>query len=218
MTIIITSVNVFIVTQNSFQVTTSEIIEKGGLALRNDRLQQLIIISLFAAIIGILAQISIPLPFTAVPITGQTLAIGLAATILGSRNSTYATIIYIIIGAIGVPVFAQFTAGFGVILGPTGGFLIGFIPTVFIMGWYLEKTQFSYIQAFIANVIGMFITLIIGTIWLKYVAHLSWTAAFIGGFAPFIVGGFIKAFMAAWIGIIVRNRLQTANLIPSTGK
>lgn len=176
-----------------------------------NKLQMLIITSLFAAIIGILAQVVIPLPL--VPITGQTLAIGLAATILGSRYGTLSSILYIIIGAVGVPVFAQMTSGLGVVFGPTGGFLVGFIPTAFIIGYYLEKTKFTITQAFIANVIGMFVTLIIGTVWLKFVASLSWTAAFMGGFAPFIVGGLIKAFLAAWIGILVRQRLESANIL-----
>src|SRR5699024_509029 len=143
------------------------------------KLRMMIITAIFAAIIGILAQLTIPLPL--VPITGQTLAIGLAATILGSRYGTLSTIVYILIGAIGIPVFAQMQAGFGVILGPTGGFLIGFIPTTYFIGKYLEKTKFTIFNACMANFIGMFITLIFGTIWLKYVASLTWTAAFWGG-------------------------------------
>ncbi len=179
--------------------------------MRNSKLQMMIVTALFAAIIGILAQVTIPLPL--VPITGQTLAIGLAATILGSRYGTLSSILYLIIGAIGIPVFSQMSAGFGVIFGPTGGFIVGFIPTAFIIGIYLEKTKFTVTNAFIANIIGMFVTLIIGTVWLKVIAQLSWTAAFMGGFAPFIIGGIIKAILAAWIGILVRQRLQSANIL-----
>lgn len=185
--------------------------------MQHSRVQKMTIIALFSAIIGIFAQIAIPLPF-GVPLTGQTLAIGLAATILGSRHSTYSTILYILLGAIGIPVFAQFTAGLGVVVGPTGGFLIGFIPTVYIIGLYLEKTSFTFLHALIANMIGMFITLFFGTFWLKVSAQLTWTAAFIGGFVPFIVGGIIKAFLAAWIGIIVRKRLVSAKLLPTIAK
>jgi|SRR5699024_2216566 len=174
-------------------------------------LQMLIITAIFAAIIGIFAQITIPLPL--IPITGQTLAIGLAATILGSRYGTVSTLLYILLGAIGIPVFAQMTAGFGVIFGPTGGFIVGFIPTVYFIGRYLEKTNFTFFHAFIANFIGMFITLIFGTVWLKYVASLTWSAAFIGGFAPFIIGGILKAILAAWLGITVRNRLVSGKLL-----
>lgn len=176
------------------------------------KLRMMIITALFSAIISILAQVSIPLPL-GVPITGQTLAIGLAATILGSRFGTLSALLYLIIGATGVPVFAQLTGGLGIIVGPTGGFLVGFIPATFIMGYYLEKTSFSVANALIANIIGMFITLFFGTIWLKFVSELSWAVAFTAGFTPFIIGGFIKAFLAAWVGIIVRQRLKTANLL-----
>src|SRR5690625_5950727 len=91
------------------------------------KLRLMIITALFAAIISVLAQVVIPLPF-GVPITGQTLAIGLAATILGSRLGTISTLLYLMIGAVGMPVFAQFTGGLGILIGPTGGFLVGFVP------------------------------------------------------------------------------------------
>ena len=180
----------------------------------NNQLQSMITIAIFAAIIGILAQITIPLPL--IPITGQTLAIGLAATILGARHGTFATLLYILIGIIGIPVFAQMTAGLGVVFGPTGGFLVGFIPTTYFIGQYLKWTSYTVQHAIIANIIGMFITLSFGTAWLKYMADLSWTAAFMSGFIPFLIVGIIKAIIAGWLGIIVRKRLLTAKLIPTT--
>ncbi|WP_110928021.1 biotin transporter BioY [Bacillus massiliglaciei] len=172
----------------------------------------LIIIALFAAIIGILAQITIPLPL--VPITGQTLAIGLAATILGSRHGTAAAALYLVIGAAGIPVFAGMTGGISKIFGPTGGFLLSYIPAVFITGLILEKTKFSFGWAVAANIVGMFITLIIGTVWLKYISAITWTAALAGGFTPFIIVGILKALLASWIGVIVRSRLAAARLLP----
>lgn len=175
------------------------------------KLRAMMVTALFAAIIGILAQVTIPLPL--VPITGQTLAIGLAATILGARYGTYSVILYIIIGAAGVPVFAEFSAGISRIVGPTGGYLIGFIPAVFIMGWYMEKMEFNIKHAFVANLIGMVLTLTIGTLWLSIAADLSLKAALVSGFTPFIIVGIIKAFLAAWLGIIVRNRLISAKLL-----
>lgn len=175
------------------------------------KLKMMIVTALFAAIIGILAQVSIPLPF--VPITGQTLAIGLAATILGSRYGTLSVLLYLVIGAAGLPVFAQFSGGFSSLFGPTGGYLIGFIPTAFIIGFYLEKTSFRFIHALLANLTGMIITLLIGTFWLKLAASLTWPAAFIGGFTPFLLVGVIKAVVASWLGIAIRRRLVSANLL-----
>lgn len=175
------------------------------------RLRSMITTALFAAIIGVMAQITIPLPL--VPITGQTLAIGLTATILGSRYGSVSVILYLIIGSTGVPIFAEFSGGISKLIGPTGGFLVGFIPATFVMGYFMEKLGFTYRNAIIANLIGMFITLAFGTFWLKISAELSWTAALASGFTPFIIVGVIKAILASWIGIILRKRLLSANLL-----
>lgn len=178
------------------------------------KLRSMIVTALFAAIIGVMAQLTIPLPL--VPITGQTLAIGLAATILGARYGTLSVLLYLIIGSAGVPVFAEFSGGISKLIGPTGGFLVGFIPATFVMGFFMEKLGFTLKNAIIANIIGMFITLLFGTSWLKISAELSWTAAFASGFTPFLIVGVIKAVLASWIGIIVRKRLVSANLLFST--
>ncbi|MDQ0216626.1 biotin transport system substrate-specific component [Oikeobacillus pervagus] len=183
---------------------------------QHDRLKMMLVTALFAAIIGILAQVTIPLPL--VPITGQTLAVGLAATILGSRYGTLSAFLYMLLGAVGLPVFASMSGGMGVIVGPTGGYIVSFIFSAFVIGYYLEKTSFTIPQAFIANIIGMFVNLAIGTVWLKYLAELSWTGAFASGFLPFIIGGIIKALLAAWVGIIVRQRLISAKLLKTSEK
>nr|WP_156509884.1 biotin transporter BioY [Rossellomorea aquimaris] len=171
---------------------------------------------IFAAITGIFAQIEVPLPL--VPISGQTLAVGLTATILGSRYGAFSMVCYTALGAIGVPVFAGFSGGAQVLVGPTGGYIFGFIAAAYITGLILERTKFNLSMAMIANTVGMIVTLVLGTIQLKYVADLSWAQAMAAGVYPFIVVGLIKAFLASWIGIIVRNRLVQAKLIPSNRK
>jgi biotin transport system substrate-specific component len=180
------------------------------------KLRMMIVTALFAAIIGVLAQITIPLPL--VPITGQTLAIGLAATILGARYGTFSVVLYLIIGSAGVPVFAEFSGGISKLVGPTGGYLVGFLPAAFLIGFFMEKTSFNFKNAMIANTIGMLVTLAFGTAWLKIAADLSWSAAMAGGFTPFIVVGLIKAGLASWVGVLVRNRLISANLLFSHRK
>lgn len=177
---------------------------------RND-LKMTIVVALFASIIGILAQITIPLPI--IPITGQTLAIGLSATILGSKFGTYAVCLYCLMGAIGLPVYSNLSSGFSVLLGPTGGFIIGFIPTAYLTGYILEKTSFRIVTAMIANTAGMIITLSIGTVWYKVYADISWVAAFSTAFAPFVIVGLLKAYLASFIGIAVRKQLIHAKLL-----
>lgn len=177
----------------------------------SSKLRIMIISALFAAIIGILAQITIPLPL--VPITGQTLAIGLAATILGSRYGTLSVLVYILMGAVGLPVYAQMSGGLGILFGPTGGFLFAFIPAAFVIGYYLERNKYTIRHAVIANIIGMFISLSVGTIWLKLIAHLTWPAAFLTGFLPFIIVGVLKAILAAVVGVKIRQRLLGHQLV-----
>ncbi|WP_096270796.1 biotin transporter BioY [Paucisalibacillus globulus] len=178
---------------------------------QSKRLRVMMNVAIFAAVTGILAQVEIPLPL--IPISGQTLAVGIAAVVLGSRQGALAMICYALIGAVGVPVFAGFSGGLQVIVGPSGGYIFGFIATAFITGFILEKTKFTIPMAFIANIIGMFVTLTFGTIQLKFVLDLDWNAALVAGVYPFLVVGFIKAFLASWIGITVRNRLIQANLL-----
>lgn len=203
---------VYMSTVNTYRLTKWEAdMTKDQLKLRS-----MILTALFAAVIGVLAQLTIPLPL--VPITGQTLAIGLAATILGARYGTLSVILYLVIGSAGVPVFAEFSAGISKLVGPTGGFLVGFIPAAFLMGIYMEKRGFNFKNALVANIIGMIITLVFGTVWLKISASLTWTAAFASGFTPFLIVGIIKAALASWIGITIRQRLISARLLISEQK
>lgn len=175
---------------------------------------QYVLAAFGAAIIAVLAQVTIPLPL--IPITGQTLAVGIVVTILGTRLGTLSVLLYMLLGAVGLPVFSGMSGGLAILVGPTGGYIVGFLATAIIMGLYLDKFGITLVQAVIANIIGMCVTLTFGTVWLKIVADYTWTAAFMGGVAPFIVVGIVKAVLAAWIGVIVRRRLASAHLIEAT--
>lgn len=179
--------------------------------MQTTKLKQMILNAQFAVIIAIIAQITIPLG--PIPLTGQTFAVGLAATILGGWNSMIAVCIYLLMGLIGVPVFAGFSSGISALLGPTGGFLIGFIFNALATGWILEKTKFNLPWGILANLAGALITLLFGTIWLKYGTGLDWQAAFTGGFIPFIIPGILKALLAAFCGIAIRRRLAKGSYL-----
>ncbi|WP_407933998.1 biotin transporter BioY [Aquibacillus rhizosphaerae] len=182
----------------------------------NSKLRVIIICGIFAAITAILAQIEIPIPI--VPISGQTLAVGLTATIIGSRYGAIAMICYALLGATGLPVFAGFKGGVQVLIGPTGGYIFGFILAAYVTGLILEKTKFTITMAMIANTIGMIITLAFGATQLKFVLDMTWGQALVTGVYPFIVVGLIKAYLASWLGITVRKRLIQAKLVPQTNK
>lgn len=170
-----------------------------------------VLCALFAILTGLLAQIEIPLPY--VPISGQTLAVGLTATVLGSRLSVLSMLIYVALGVVGLPVFAGFKGGAMVLAGPTGGYIFGFILAAYIIGFMLEKTGFSIGRAFAANIIGMIIILALGMTHLKFVMELTWASALATGVYPFLFTGLIKAFLAGWIGIIIRKRFKLKGLL-----
>lgn len=90
--------------------------------------------ALFAAVLAAASWISLPLPFTPIPANLGTLAVALAGALLGCRYGTFSVLVYILLGAAGVPVFAGFTGGFGHIAGPTGGYIIGYLTSAFICG------------------------------------------------------------------------------------
>ena len=103
--------------------------------MRNSKLTDMILIGLFAALIAVCAQIQIP---AAVPFTLQTFAIFLAVGLLGGKRGTVSVVIYILLGMVGLPVFAGFKGGIAALLGTTGGYIIGFIFSALLM-WALEK-------------------------------------------------------------------------------
>ncbi|HEX6981687.1 MAG TPA: biotin transporter BioY [Balneolaceae bacterium] len=162
--------------------------------------------AVFVALTAVFAQIEIPLPY--VPISGQTLAVGLTAIVVGSRLGALTMLCYVALGAAGAPVFAGFGSGMQVLAGPTGGYILGFIFAAFVTGFMLEKNGFTLKMALFANIIGMMIILIFGVIRLKYVTGLGWNEALAAGVYPFVITGVIKAFLAGGIGIAVRRKLE----------
>lgn len=181
--------------------------------MHKKNLRMMILAALFAALTAVLAQVTIPLPL--VPITGQTVAIGLIAIILGGRWGAVAVGIYLLMGLVGLPVFAQAKGGVAVLFGPTGGFLIGFVFKVYALGKILERTGYHYWIVLLAINVTTLLTMLIGTAWLKFAADLSWGQAFMTGYVPFIGVEFLKSIFIAYVGVTVRRRLMLFQLIPN---
>ncbi|GBC83908.1 Biotin transporter BioY [bacterium HR11] len=149
--------------------------------------------SLFTAL---MAQVAIPLPFTPVPITGQTLAVLLVGAVLGARRGALSMMAYLAEGLAGLPVFAGGTAGVGRLLGPTGGYLIGFVFAAYVVGRLADRGwDRRPATTALAMLVGN------GVI---YVFGLPWLAQFVGpahvfsmGLVPFIPGDLLKVLLAA---------------------
>ena len=122
----------------------------GTVAVDNQKIRtkQMVLIALMTAVTCVLGPLSIPLPFSPVPISLTNFAIFLAIFVLGMKSGTISFIIYLLLGAVGVPVFSSFRGGLQVLAGPTGGYLIGFIFLALIMGFALDHlTVSSFLQS-----------------------------------------------------------------------
>jgi biotin transport system substrate-specific component len=145
--------------------------------------------------IALSAQIAIRIPFTPVPITGQTFAVLLTAILLGSRRGSLAVLAYLIEGAVGLPVFAGATAGLVHLFGTTGGYLFGFIPAAFVCGFLAEKGwDRNFISTFVIMSLGTAIIFFSGLSWLKIYVGSENVLAF--GLYPFIPGALLKILLA----------------------
>ncbi len=148
--------------------------------------------SLFVALT---AQVAIPLPFSPVPITGQTLAVLLTGVLLGSRRAGLSISLYLLQGAAGLPVFAGGKAGIAHLLGPTGGYLLGFVPAAMLAGWLAEKGwDRRFGTAFTAVLLGNVVIYIFGLPWLAYFVGIE--RVLVAGCLPFIPGDLMKALLA----------------------
>ena len=165
-----------------------------------------VLVAAGAALTAVAAQISVPL--WPVPITGQTLAVLIVGSSLGALRGSLSMILYAVLGIIGLPVFSDQTHGLSIVLGPTGGYIIGFIFSAALTGWLAQRNWDHRILGAIASfAAGTLVTFAIGIPWLAAVLHLNLAQALAGGLYPFIVGGIIKALLAAvfirlaWFGV-----------------
>ena len=166
-------------------------------------------IGIFAVIIAVCSWISIP---ATVPFTLQTFAVFLSVALLGGKRGTMSVVIYILLGAIGVPVFAEFTGGLGIIMNNTGGYIIGFLFSALVM-WAAESLfgRKLWVQA-VSMVVGLAVCYAFGTAWFMFVymrdagavglmTVLGWCVI------PFIIPDLVKIGLALMFGRMLRKPL-----------
>ena len=168
-------------------------------------------IALMAAVICVVGPFT--LPIGPVPITLAPLAILLSVYILGTKKGTIALLIYLLIGAVGVPVFSGFTGGIGKLAGPTGGYLIGYIFFALIAGWFIHRFYDKVVIQFLGMVLALAVLYAFGTAWLAYSAGMTFGAALAVGVLPFIVFDLIKIVITIVLGRAVRSRLLRSGII-----
>jgi len=159
-----------------------------------------------AAFTAFAAQLTVPL--WPVPVTGQTLAVLIVGSTLGAVRGALSMVVYAVLGIFGLPVFSEYSHGFGVIAGPTGGYIIGFIFAAALTGWLAQRSwDHRLLGAITSFTAGTLVTFAVGLPWLAAVLGTNLDLTLQYGLYPFIVGGIIKAFLAtifirlAWFGV-----------------
>jgi len=174
---------------------------------RNSNVQILCMTGLFTSVIAIMAQIAIPMPF-GVPMTMQSFAVTLAGIILGSKYGALSSFIYILLGFIGLPVFANMTGGWQSLVGPTSGFILTFPSMAYIIGLGYEwKNRCRYFP-FIGLILGTSINFLGGILLFCLITNSSFLVGFTTCVLPFLPAAIIKAVLASIAGSSIRRRLQ----------
>ncbi len=172
---------------------------------------EMALVSIFAALTAVLTQIIVPLP--AVPISLGNFAVMLCAAVLPLKLAFAAQTVYLLLGAFGAPVFTYFSGGFHKLAGPTGGYLVGYLALVLVVGLLRRRyPDAGFLGLCLMMVAGMALCLTLGTLWLA--VGLGYTArqAFLVGVAPFLIFDLIKAVAATMIGQRLRSTLNRAGV------
>ena len=176
-----------------------------GILALDDGTTNIIAIILGSLMIAVMAQFSIPIPFSPIPITGQTIGVVLVGGVLGAKRGSIAVLTYLMEGAIGIPVFAQMKAGVNVLVGPTAGYLWGFVVSAFLIGYLAEKGwTLKPVTSFLSCFAATTLILISGTLYL-IVLKVGFTEALTIGFYPFLIGDIVKSTISAAIIFGVRK-------------
>lgn len=169
------------------------------------KVRDMVLCSMFAAITAILAQIVIPIG--TIPITFQVLAVTLCGGLLGKKLGFISQVVYILLGAIGIPVYAGFSGGINVLLGPTGGYLLSYPIAAYIIGYLCKDNKIT--KNLFGMLLGLSFIYLVGMLQLKFVTGMTYFQAFMGGVAPFIVLDLIKVTLA---GFIIHRINKTINI------
>ncbi len=172
--------------------------------------RKMAVTAVMAAVICVLGPLSIPIG--PVPVSLTNLAIYIAVYVLGAFQGTLSLLIYLLIGLAGLPVFSGFAGGPEKLFGPTGGYLIGFIPLAVISGLLVERYAEKRLISFFALVLGTAVCYAFGTLWLSYQSGLDLRAALFAGVIPFIPVDLVKVVLVTGFGPRVRKRLLQAGL------
>ncbi len=179
------------------------------MALKKIKAYDAVIIALMSSFVAVCSFVSIPVG--SVPVTLQTFAVFVCVGILGKNRGTVSVLIYILLGLAGIPVFSGFQSGLTALMGPTGGYIVGFLPAVFVAGLIIEKTG-KKIPFMIASFLaGLIICYIFGIVWYIFVfadGKTSLYSAFTLCVLPYVLPDTVKIVLSAVVSKSVGERLK----------
>ncbi|MDR2648249.1 MAG: biotin transporter BioY [Clostridiales bacterium] len=162
------------------------------------KIRELTLTAFFAVFTAVCSQIFLPLPFTPVPINCALLSVFMAGYILGSKKGALSQIVYILLGCAGFPVFANFHGGIGTIIGPTGGYIVGYIAAGFISGLF-NKSRYHAVIAGLSMILGLFACYALGVAWFVISAGAHFLDALSMCVTPFLLGDAVKIIAAVFL-------------------
>ncbi len=173
---------------------------KDELNYDKNKIRMMVFASMFAAMMAVGAYIKIPLPMSPVPVTLQILFVLLAGAMLGARWGTISVIVYLLLGIAGLPVFSGGSSGLGMIFGPTGGYLVGFIAGAFFVGALCDRygRKHFHMNA-IFMLLGLLFIYLFGIIQLINIANLTLSESLAIGFVPYVPGDILKLLISAFV-------------------
>lgn len=180
---------------------------------KNSRTSRIATCALFTALIAVLAQVAVPLPFSPVPFTGQVVGVLLTGALLGPKAALLTIVAYLLLGAAGAPVFSLARGGLYMLTGPTGGYLWGFIPAVFITAKLTQnrnKPGLLYPSAAMIPAIASIY--ILGSLQLALLMQYSIKQAVVTGVLPFLPFDLGKVVLAAFLAAKIKTSLHRSGL------
>jgi len=170
--------------------------------------------AVMAAVIAAVSPFAIPIG--PISITLCTLALYFSPYILGWKRSAAATLVYILLGMVGMPVFSKFQAGLGVLMGPTGGYILGYIPMVVISGLVIKAAPKNRVFQFLGMIAATAVLYAFGTAWFLFLSGKDLGYAMTWCVLPFIPLDLVKMALAMLLGPVLRERLIKAGIHPES--
>ena len=172
--------------------------------------KKMILYALFAALTAVFSQIAVPLPFTPVPVNLATLSVLLAGGILGAKGGAVSQTVYVLIGAVGVPVFSNLTGGFAKLAGPTGGYIAGYIAAAWLVGFLTSKRKKNLPNLILSMAAGILLCYMLGTAWFMILTKNTLLQSLTLCVIPFLIGDALKIAAAGFFVWKLKDKISVS--------